>query len=354
MKESTENKAKEVFTYQQYLECEKEEMSIGDNIGNYKVIGGARDNKHDKIFKSILQDKKELANFLKKYIKHEVEPENIELCNTNHITSDYKYSDSDIICKIKGKETYYLIEQQTRVDYSMPYRMLTYSVEIIREAVRGKNTNSKDFAYPEVIPIVLYTGNNRWTAKTKFSECQRIEISEEKVIEFKYNLVDINKYEIEEILKERTKLSNALILEKCKNNEEVIKNIKKIVEEQNEINELKKLVKYLYGNFEDEKIKKIIEELEESESGGEMSTIAERLEREYKNERKEGIELGISQGISQGIARGLAQGIRNTIEKLIAKNMNDEFITDVTGYSKQQITKIRKELESKQTQKSST
>ena len=334
MKESTENKAKQVFTYQQYLECEKEEMSIGDNIGNYKVIGGARDNKHDKIFKSILQDKKELTKFLKKYMRHEVEPENIELCNTNHITSDYKYSDSDIICKIKGKETYYLIEQQTRVDYSMPYRMLTYSVEIIREAVRGKNTNSKDFAYPEVIPIVLYTGNNRWTAKTKFSECQRIEISEEKVIEFKYNLVDINKYEIEEILKERTKLSNALILEKCKNNEEVIKSIKKIIEEQNEINELKRLVKYLYGNFEDEKIKKIIEELEESESGGEMSTIAERLEREYKN--------------------SFAQGVRNTIEKLIAKNMNDEFITDVTGYSKQQITKIRKELESKQIQKSST
>ena len=331
MKESTENKAKEVFTYQQYLECEKEEMSIGDNIGNYKVIGGAGDNKHDKIFKSILQDKKELTKFLKKYMRHEVKPENIELCNTNHITSDYKYSDSDIICKIKGKETYYLIEQQTRVDYSMPYRMLTYSVEIIRAAVRGKNINSKDFAYPEVIPIVLYTGNNRWTAKTKFSECQRIEISEEKVIEFKYNLVDINKYEIGEILKERTKLSNALILEKCKNNEEVIKNIKKIVEEQNEINELKKLVKYLYGNFEDEKIKKIIEELEESESGGEMSTIAERLEREYKN--------------------SFAQGVRNTIEKLIEENMSDEFIKRITGYDDKQIEEIRNELKNKKSQK---
>ena len=331
MKKSTENKAKEVFTYQQYLECEKEEMSIGDNIGNYKVIGGAGDNKHDKIFKSILQDKKELTKFLKKYMRHEVEPENIELCNTNHITSDYKYSDSDIICKIKGKETYYLIEQQTRVDYSMPYRMLAYSVEIIREAVRGKNTNSKDFAYPEVIPIVLYTGNNRWTAKTKFSECQRIEISEEKVIEFKYNLVDINKYEIEEILKERTKLSNALILEKCKNNEEVIKSIKKIIEEQNEINELKKLVKYLYGNFEDEKIKKIIEELEESESGGEMSTIAERLEREYKN--------------------SFAQGVRNTIEKLIEENMSDEFIKRITGYDDKQIEEIRNELKNKKTKK---
>ena len=69
-----------------------------------------------------------------------------------------------------------------------------------------------------------------------------------------------------------------------------------------------------------------------------MSTIAERLEREYKNEMR----------------KSFAQGVRNTIEKLIAKNMNDEFITDVTGYSKQQIAKIRKELESKQIQKSST
>ena len=87
------------------------------------------------------------------------------------------------------------------------------------------------------------------------------------------------------------------------------------------------------------KFKKVLQfRKEESESGGEMSTIAERLEREYKNERKEGI----------------LEEIRNTIEKLIAKNMNDEFITDVTGYSKQQITKIRKELENKQTQKSST
>ena len=87
------------------------------------------------------------------------------------------------------------------------------------------------------------------------------------------------------------------------------------------------------------KFKKVLQfRKEESESGGEMSTIAERLEREYKNEMR----------------KSFAQGVRNTIEKLIAKNVNDEFITDVTGYSKQQIAKIRKELESKQIQKSST
>ena len=78
-----------------------------------------------------------------------------------------------------------------------------------------------------------------------------------------------------------------------------------------------------------------------------MSTIAERLEREYKNERKEGIELGIS----QGIARGLAQGIRNTIEKLIEENMSDEFIKRITGYDDKQIEEIRNELKNKKSQK---
>ena len=48
--------------------------------------------------------------------------------------------------------------------------------------------------------------------------------------------------------------------------------------------------------------------------------------------------------------------IDQQIEKSAAEyaKIHDEFIIDVTGYSKQQITKIRKELESKQTQKSST
>ena len=70
-----------------------------------------------------------------------------------------------------------------------------------------------------------------------------------------------------------------------------------------------------------------------------MSTIAERLEREYKNERKE------------GIARGLAQGIRNTIEKLIEENMSDEFIKRITGYDDKQIEEIRNELKNKKSQK---
>ena len=62
-----------------------------------------------------------------------------------------------------------------------------------------------------------------------------------------------------------------------------------------------------------------------------MSTIAERLEREYKN--------------------SFAQGVRNTIEKLIEENMSDDFIKRITGYDDKQIEEIRNELKNKKTQK---
>ena len=85
-----------------------------------------REKKHDKIFKEIFQDKEELRRFLSRYIGVEVESSNLEQCNTNFITPKYEYKNADIVYKEKNKEVYYLIEQQTKVDYDMPYRMLKY------------------------------------------------------------------------------------------------------------------------------------------------------------------------------------------------------------------------------------
>ena len=66
-----------------------------------------------------------------------------------------------------------------------------------------------------------------------------------------------------------------------------------------------------------------------------MSTIAERLEREYKNEMR----------------KSFAQGVRNTIEKLIEENMSDDFIKRITGYDDKQIEEIRNELRNKKSKK---
>ena len=44
-----------------------------------------------------------------------------------------------------------------------------------------------------------------------------------------YNLIDINKYSKEELLEDDLVITKAMMIEKCKNNEELKKNLVKII-----------------------------------------------------------------------------------------------------------------------------
>ena len=314
-----------------------------------------REKKHDKIFKEIFQDKEELRRFLSRYIGVEVESSNLEQCNTNFITPKYEYKNADIVYKEKNKEVYYLIEQQTKVDYDMPYRMLKYDVEIMDSARRGKETNRKDYENPLVVLIVLYTGNQKWTAKRRLTDTQTKKQVKGSKTEIEYILIDINEYSIEELLKEGTKVSIALILEKSKKSEQVMDNVQKLLDNKKQLEYLEKLAKYMYKDLDNEEINRIIERIVKANSEGgkeKMSTLRERLKAEYVGEYNKGVRVGISQGISRGISQGINQGISQTlvetIKKLIQENMSNQFIKRITGYEEEEIEKIRKETREKQ------
>ena len=298
-----------------------------------------REKKHDKIFKEIFQDKEELRQFLSKYIGVEVESSNLEQCNTNFITPKYEYKNADIVYKEKNKEVYYLIEQQTKVDYDMPYRMLKYDVEIMDSARRGKETNRKDYENPLVVLIVLYTGSKKWTAKRRLTDTQTKKQVKGSKTEIEYILIDINEYSIEELLKEGTKVSIALILEKSKKSEQVMDNVQKLLDNKKQLEYLEKLAKYMYKDLDNEEINRIIERIVKanSEEGEEkMSTLRERLKAEYVGEYNKGVRVGINQNIIE------------TIKKLVQENMTNQFIRRVTGYKEEEIEKIRKETNTKQ------
>ena len=298
-----------------------------------------REKKHDKIFKEIFQDKEELRQFLSRYIGVEVESSNLEQCNTNFITPKYEYKNADIVYKEKNKEVYYLIEQQTKVDYDMPYRMLKYDVEIMDSARRGKETNRKDYENPLVVLIVLYTGSKKWTAKRRLTDTQTKKQVKGSKTEIEYILIDINEYSIEELLKEGTKVSIALILEKSKKSEQVMDNVQKLLDNKKQLEYLEKLAKYMYKDLDNEEINRIIERIVKanSEEGEEkMSTLRERLKAEYVGEYNKGVRVGINQNIIE------------TIKKLVQENMTNQFIRRVTGYKEEEIEKIRKETNTKQ------
>ena len=53
------------------------------------------------------------------YIGIKTKIEELELYNTNFITTNYNYRNADIVYKEKNREIYYLIEQQTYVESEM-------------------------------------------------------------------------------------------------------------------------------------------------------------------------------------------------------------------------------------------
>ena len=125
------------------------------------------------------------------------------------------------------------------------------------------------------------------TVKKKYTECQKVKTKEGKKLEMEYILVDIKDYNIEQLIKEKTKISIAIIFEKCKNSEEVITYAKELIEKRIQIEYLGKILKYLYGNLENPKINDLIEEIiniKEEEEAKKMSTIRERLKAEYVGE----------------------------------------------------------------------
>ena len=130
-----------------------------------------------------------------------------------------------------------------------------------------------------------------------------------------------------------------MILEKCKNNEDVINCLKKIMKKNNNknIEKLKRIILYLYEEIEEKSKKEIIKIIEESESEENMSTIQERIGAEFRNERKIGIR--------EGLAQGIAQTIKETIIRMLKMNLENDIIIQATGAKKEEIEKIKKEVE---------
>lgn len=71
---------------------------------------------------------------------------------------------------MKNRNIFFIIENQSTIDYSMPYRMMQYAIEIMRLIINEKENKNKNYKYPLIIPIIIYTGEREWDAKLSMKE----------------------------------------------------------------------------------------------------------------------------------------------------------------------------------------
>ena len=334
-----------IFSYIEYLKYSriiKEEYSLNEEVAEYKYDNKKINHIHDKTFRKILDDKKEFTIFINKIfnLEEKLEEKDIEKYNRKFVSVDYTNQESDVIYKLKNKEIFILVEHQTKIDKKMPIRILKYELEIIRSRMDENNR----LEFPIIIPIVLYTGKQRWNAKINYPSYNSELARYRGLKKVEYNLIDINDYTIEDLYKENSILTKIMILEKSNKYIEIINNVDKIVNKvydsklytqtQKEmlLNILNNTMINIVGN------KKMKEYKIKLEGGENMLALYEMIE----NERNEIYSTGIKEGKLKGKIEGKIEGIKAIAKKMLRMKFDKDTIMKATGIKEDELENLKK------------
>ena len=299
--------------------------------------------------KIVLSNKKEVVKLLNdlyklKNTENEIKEAEIEECSTNFITKEFKTREADILYKIKNRNIFFLIEHQSKIDYSMSYRIFEYSKEIIDRAIDKEIIKNRKYKMPVVYPIVIYKGKRKWNAEKTMKEIQETFSGIERKDVGEYELVDVNNYTEEELIKGEGILSKVMLIEKSRTKEDFIKKIKKLAEENYTKEEKEILEKIIYHIFlpnldreELEDLEEIIKKLEERKEKKEMLAVEEMLRKSYKKEYRKGRIVGRKEGRLEGQLLEKRQIVLELLRRKVDKN----FIMEVAGVTEEELRKIK-------------
>ena len=324
--------------YLKYFKIIKEDYMVNEEMSKFKYGSNKRKHIHDKTFRKILDDKKEFTIFINKIfnLEEKLEEKDIEKYNRKFVSVDYTNQESDVIYKLKNKEIFILVEHQTKIDKKMPIRILKYELEIIRSRMDENNR----LEFPIIIPIVLYTGKQRWNAKINYPSYNSELARYRGLKKVEYNLVDINDYTIEDLYKENSILTKIMILEKSNKYIEIINNVDKIVNKVNDsklytqtqkemlLNILNNTMINIVGN------KKMKEYKIKLKGGENMLALYEMIE----NERNE----IYSTGIKEGKVKGKIEGIKAIAKKMLRMKFDKDTIMKATGIKEEELENLKK------------
>ena len=329
---------------------------------------------HDIRLKELFGNKGAFISLLKDCVKAEwadrLDRDSLRRSETSFILQDYKGKEADIVYEAtldKGRRKvvfYVLLELQSRVDYTMPYRLLLYIVEILRYYYNGADAKArkrKGFRFPAVIPIVFYGGSSKWTAPANLREIFDGHSSfGGSLLDFSYALVDAKGYDSESVKGFGSRLLRVMMMfEKSKNVAELIevierheRDIKQLDEEELRI--LKSAITILgsiYGASETKKLSEALETASAERVGGMLSNLVaneKKREREWLRQGiEQGIEQGVEQGIEQGVERGIEQGIElektETAKALLAMGLSVDQVAKGTRLPIEEVERIRAE-----------
>ena len=308
-------------------------------------------NPHDKGYRFLLSSKTVLMELLESFVTggwvKKVDPQSLTKEDKSYVLADFKDKEADLVYrgKIDGREYifYILLELQSTVDFQMPYRLLFYMVEIWRDILKNtgkKEAERKGFRLPAIVPVVLYNGAGAWTAARSFRQMLKAtELFSERLLDFEYILVDVFRYQEELLLELSNLIGTVFMLDQATNEQELIEKLGKIAHIVEKFNTqtyimfaiwFKNVVGSALSEETREKVNKMMDQTKPKEVRQMISNVTEVI-------RKSRME-----GIVEGKREGVMEGKMGTAKNMLAKNLPEELIVEVTGLSLEQIEALKK------------
>ena len=224
------------------------------------------------------------------------------------------------ICKL----ALFGIENQTKVDKTMPLRVLSYDGAAYKTQLTKKPRKP---LYP-VVTIVLYFGKHKWIKPSKLTESLKIpEELKPFISDYKINIISVG--HIPEELRKNFKSDFKHIAEffYCNSHNIPYKGSKEKIDHFFEVLELLKVfssdkdIKQLYNQFKGKELN--------SQEVHNMCFVMEDAH---------------NRGREQGRAEGIAENREEIILKMLEDNLPDENIKQYTGVTTEELEKIKEKL----------
>lgn len=224
-----------VFSYSQYIKCIhtlrlNAVMQLAEEETEYNLSQVKKKDSQHYLIKKILENKKEVAQFINQFLnpRETVKEEDLVPYTSNFITKKYKEKEIDLIYKLKNKEIFFLIEHLSYIDHRMPYRILNYCIDIMQESCRNKKIG-KSKEYAMVVPIIIYTGEEKWKVQNNVKEDKMSHYAFKKYkINLEYNFIDIHHIPKRILLEKNSLIAYFMFSQKGEKEENLQKDTEKI------------------------------------------------------------------------------------------------------------------------------
>lgn len=202
-----------VFSYNDYIKAIhtlrlNEVFRVAEESEKYEIEKKTKeeDNLEKELMKTILENKVEVEKIINVFLNpnEKIKQEDLIKYNNSYIYKKYKGKEPDIIYKLKNNETYFIIEYLQNIDTTIPYRMLNCCIDIIYEWTK-KVRQKSEINYPIIVPIVIYTGKEKWKSNKSAKEKGIGEkVLENYNVNIEYNLIETNKLTEVFLLKQKS------------------------------------------------------------------------------------------------------------------------------------------------------